>query len=126
MAYEYSVAALTAAHEAFLDVLDAETGNATIAVRSDAHVLLGVITLNDPAGSVNPATGQLTLTMLSREESAAATGDIGYIQVRDAEDAVHLTIPAVYGRDPVPGYAVFNTLFVDEGKPIEIDSITIG
>jgi hypothetical protein len=126
MSYAYSAPALVAAHTAFLNLLDAESGNATVAVRSASHVLLGVITLTDPAGSVNGSTGQLTLTVSTREESAPATGDISYIEVRDGAGTVHLTIPAVYGRDPVPGYAVFNTLFVDIGKPIELDSITIG
>ena len=70
----YSAAALVAANTSFLDLIDAETGAGSIAIRSAADVLLAEIMLTDPAGTVNGTTGQLTLTPDGREESSPAGG----------------------------------------------------
>ena len=125
--YTFSPAALIAAHTAFLNLIDTgAAANATITVHDSLDVLLGTITLDAPSGVVNGTTGQLTFTILTQEASAPATGEIDHIKIRDRDEAEHLTIPATFGAEPVAGYAVFNTLFVQAGKPVEIDSLTLG
>lgn len=121
-----SVAALVAAHTAFLALLNAGAGPALCRIRSAADVLLSEITLTDPAGTVNGTTGQLTLTPDGRDESANASGTAAYGELCDSDGNVHYAIPAQAGSTPVPGKLVVNTLTIVAGLPVEILSITIG
>lgn len=125
--YTYSVAAKVAAHTAFRDLID---GHATqpgqIRVRDAADVLLGTITLADPCGAVSGETGQVTFAPMTRDESGDVGGTIAYVEICDGAGAVHLALPAEAGTAPVAGKAVFNTLTVVAGAPIEISSVTVG
>lgn len=122
----YSAAAKIAANTAFKTLLDAEAGAASVALRDSADVLLAVVNLTDPCGTVNGTTGQLTLTPDGREESAPAAGTAAYAEIRDAADAVHLALPCQAGTEAVSGKCVMSTLAISAGAPVEIVSILIG
>lgn len=126
MTYQYSAAALIAAHTAFRTLVDGETGAVTLKVRDVADVLLATITLQDPSMSINGTTGQITLLIAAREESAPASGTADYAELCDGIGGVHLTIDCVAGTVAVPGYVVMNSLNVIAGGPVEVLLATIG
>jgi len=123
----YSVAALVAAHTSFLNLIDADpTLAGMIRIRDAADVLLAQIPLTDPAGTVNGATGQLTLTPAARDESADASSTAAYGELCDGTGLVHLALPAQAGLVAVSGKLVLNTLTVVAGGPVEVVSATVG
>lgn len=122
---EYSVAALVAAHTALLALIDTGSGNGTVKIRTSADALLATINLDDPAGTVNGTTGQLTLDP-DNVPNASATGTAAYGQVCDVAGNVVLALPASAGSSAVEGEIVINTLALVSGTPVEILSITIG
>jgi hypothetical protein len=121
----YSAQAKIDAHTAFLALLDAGAGNATIKIRNSADALLCTTTLTDPAGTVNGTTGQLTLTQ-SATATASSTGTAAYADICSVAGTVHLAIPAQAGTVAVSGKIVMNTLSIVSGGPVEIISCTIG
>lgn len=123
--YEYSVAALVAAHNALVTLIDTGSGNGTIKIRTSADALLATVNLDDPCGTVNGTTGQLTLD-IDNIPNASATGTAAYAQVCDVAGAVVLALPTQAGSSPVSGYMVINTLSLVSGTPFEIISATIG
>jgi hypothetical protein len=122
----YSAAAKIAAHTAFLALLDAGASNATIRIRDSADVLLAEIPLSDPAGTVNGTTGQLTLSISARDESANASGTAAYGEFCDSDGLVHLALPTQQGSVAVSGKLVLNTLTIVATTPVEILSAVIG
>ena len=138
MPYRYSIATIEAAHLAVLGKIDgaatpgkvkAYTGAQPATVETAASgTLLGTIVLADPAGSVSGVDGSLTVNAAgsTRDESADASGEIGYVRLTDGDDVGILDLPVQAGTLPVSGYAVFNTLTVVAGGPIELVSLVIG
>jgi hypothetical protein len=126
MSYEYSVAALVAAHTAFRDLVDGETGNAKILIRDSAEVLLAEIVLNDPCGTVAAGTGQLTLGVLTQEDDAPASGTADHAELVDGAGAVHLTLPCQQGSSAVSGACVLSSLAVVAGGDVNLISAVIG
>lgn len=122
----YSVAARVAAHTAFRDLIDAGPAGGFIRIRSASDVLLAQIPLTDPCGTVNGSTGQLTITMAGRDESADASGTAAYGEFCDSTGLVHLSLPAQAGSAPASGLIVINTLSIVAGAPVEVLSATIG
>jgi hypothetical protein len=134
----YAIAVIAAAHEAVLALLDAAvtpgqirayTGAAPATVETAATgTLLGTIILAKPAGEVSPGTGQLIIDhdASTRDESADASGTIGYVRITDGAGVGLIDLPAAAGTEPVSGQAVFNTLTVVAGGPIELASLTLG
>jgi hypothetical protein len=122
----YSAAALVAAHTAFKDLIDAGTAGGSIKIRDAADVLLATIPLTDPCGTVNGTTGQLTITMAGRDESADANGTAAYGEFCDSNGLVHLSLPAQAGSAAVPGKIVINSLSIVAGGPVEVLSATVG
>jgi hypothetical protein len=123
----YSVAALVAAHTTFRDLIDADPVLlGSIKIRDAADVLLAQIPLTDPPGTVNGATGQLTITPSGRDESANASGTAAYGELCDGAGLVHLALPAQAGLVAVSGKLVMNTLTVVAGGPVEALSVTVG
>lgn len=122
----YSVAAKVAAHTAFRDLIDAGPAAGSIKIRDAADVLLAQIPLSDPCGAVNGTTGQLTLSIAARDESADASGTAAYAEFCDSTGAVHLSLPAQQGAAAVSGYIVLNTLTIAAGGPVEVLSATVG
>jgi len=123
----YSVAALVAAHTTFRDLIDADPVLlGSIKIRDAADVLLAQIPLTDPPGTVNGATGQLTITPSGRDESANASGTAAYGELCDGAGLVHLALPAQAGLVAGSGKLVMNTLTVVAGGPVEALSVTVG
>lgn len=122
----YSAAALIAAHTSFRDLIDTGAGVGSIKIRDAADVLLGTHPLLDPCGTVNGTTGQLTLSLGARDESADANGTAAYAEICDVAGAVHLALPAQQGAAAVSGKVVLNTLTIVAGSPIEVISAVIG
>jgi len=122
----YSAAAKIAAHTAFRDLIDTGSGAGSIKIRNSADVLLATIPLSDPCGTVHGTTGQLTLSIAARDESADASGTAAYGEICDVAGAVHLALPAQAGTVAVADKIVLNTLTIAAGGPVEIASATIG
>lgn len=122
----YSAAALVAAHTSFKDLIDAGSGAGSIKIRDSADVLLAQIPLNDPCGSVNGTTGQLTFSIAGRDESADASGTAAYGEFCDSDGMVHLSLPAQAGGKAVSGKLVINTLTIAASTPVAVVSATIG
>jgi hypothetical protein len=122
----YSAAALVAAHTSFKDLIDAGTAGGSIKIRDAADVLLAQIPLTDPCGTVNGTTGQLTITLAGRDESADAAGEPAYGELCDSNGVVHLSLPAQVGSVAVSGKLVINTATIVAGGPVEVLSAVIG
>ena len=122
----YSAAALVAAHTSFRDLIDSGSAAGFVRIRSAADVLLATCPLNDPCGSVNGTTGQLTFSFNGRDESADATGTAAYAEFCDSDGDVHLALPAQAGSTAVSGKIVLNSLAIVSGGPVEIISATVG
>ena len=122
----YSAAALVAAHTSFRDLIDTGVGAGSIKIRSAADVLLATIPLADPCGSVNAATGRLTMAIAGRDESADASGTAAYGEICDVAGVVHHSLPAQQNASAVSGFITLNTLVVVALGPVEILSVTIG
>ena len=120
----YSTAAKIAAHNALLALIDADAAAATLRLRTAANADLAVITLTDPAGSVDGA-GLLTLTVAAREESATA-GTVDHAVICDGAGTVIITLPAQAGTVAVAGTVVLNTLTLTAGSPVESGDIVVG
>ncbi len=122
----YSAAALVAAHTSFRDLIDSGAGAGVIRIRSSTDVLLAEIPLTDPCGTVNGTTGQLTLSIAGRDESADATGTAAYGELCNSTGTVYLALPAQAGTTAVSGKLVINTLSIVAAGPVEVLSAVIG
>lgn len=121
----YSAEALIAAHTTFINLIDTGTAG-FVRIRSAADVLLAQVPLDDPCGTVNGTTGQITFAFDGRDESADATGTAAYAEFCESDGTVHLALPTQAGSSAVSGYLVLNTLAIVAGGPVEILSATIG
>ena len=122
----YSVAALVAAHTSFRNLIDSGTGAGFVRFRSATDVLLALVPLYDPCGTVNGATGQLTISIAGPDASADADGTCVYVEFCDSDGDVHLALPAQAGTVPVAGKVVMNTLTIAAGGPVAMLSATVG
>ena len=126
MSYVYSAAAKVAANTSFRELLDSESGNAKMLLVNSGGTTLATITFDDPCGTVNGTTGQLTLTVHQNEANAPETGTIDEARIVDGADNVHLTIPVKQGTAPDPGWVVVSSTSVIAGGAINAQSVTIG
>lgn len=122
----YSAAAKIVAHTAFRDLIDSGSGAGFIRIRDSADVLLGQVPLDDPCGSVNGTTGQLTFAIDGPDTSADASGTAAYGEFCDSDGDVHLALPTQAGGSAVSGKLVLNTLTIVATGTITIISATIG
>ena len=122
----YSPAALVGANTAFRDLLDSGAAAGSIKIRSAADALLAQVPLTDPCGTVNGTTGQLTITLAGRDESADASGVAAYGELCTSEGVVHLSLPAQAGGAAVSGAIVLSTLTIVAGGPVEVLSARVG
>ncbi len=122
----YSAAALVAAQTSFLDLIDAGVGAGFVRVRDAADVLLAQVPLNDPAGTVNGTTGQLTFSIAGPDTSADATGTAAYGEFCDSAGTVHLALPVAVGDTPQTGKIVLNTAYIEITAEVTLVSATIG
>jgi hypothetical protein len=121
----YSSQAKIDAHTAFLALVDAGTAG-SVKVYDNSDVLLATHLLQDPGGTVNGTTGQLTMAMSATIPNAVASGTAAYANVTSSAGTVHLGIPAQQGTVAVSGKVVFNTLTIISGAPVQIVSVVIG
>lgn len=122
----YSAAVLVAVHTELRDLIDAGAGAGLIRIRNAADVLLAEFTLDDPCGTVNGTTGQLTITVDVQEASANASGTAAYGEICTSDGTVRLALPAQAGSSAVSGKLVLNTLTITAGGPVNILSCVIG
>lgn len=122
----YSVAALVVAHTAFKNLIDAGAGAGSIKIRDAADVLLAQVPLNDPCGTVNGATGQLTFAIAGRDDAADAAGTAAYGEFCDSDGLVHLALPAQQNASVSSGYVALSNLTIVAGGPVEVLSATVG
>lgn len=122
----YSGAAKVAAHQAFVNLIDAGTAG-SLKIKSSTDVLLAQLTLNKPCGTVNGTTGQLTFNVTSvQDTSADNSGTAAYGEFCDSAGTAHLSLPAVAGTAPTNGYLVLNSLNILAGGPVILLSAVIG
>lgn len=122
----YSVAALVAAHTAFRDLIDSGSAAGFARFRDAADVQLAQVPLSDPCGTINGATGQLTISIAGPDASADADGTCAYVEFCDSDGDVHLALPAQVGTVPVSGKVVMNTLVIAALGPVAMLSATVG
>lgn len=122
----YSVASLVAAHTAFRDLMDSGIVAGYINILDSSDTVLSTVPLTKPCGSVNVATGQLTITADGVDGSAAATGTAAYGRFCDGAGVVHLSLPAQAGNAPAPGKLVMSSLAIEYAGPVEVISVTVG
>ena len=122
----YSVPALVAAHTSFRDLIDTGIGAGSIKIRDADDALLATIPLTLPCGTVDGATGRLTLTPDGGDEAADANGIAAYGEFCDADGVVHLSLPAQAGSGAVAGKLVISSLSIVAGGPVDVLSATVG
>lgn len=122
----WAASVLVTVHTAVRDAIDGGSGAGIIRIRDASDVLLGTITLADPCGTVNGTTGQLTLTVAARDESADASGTAAYGEICTSAGTVIVAMPAQAGSTPVAGKIVLPSLAISAGAPVEVLSATIG
>ena len=120
----YSVAALTNARQEFIDLLDTGVSASKFKLRDLNDVLLGTVTMTDPAGTID-GCGVLTLTGASAG-TGVAVGEAVYGEFTDSNDVVHLQLLTESGTAPVEGKVVINSLDIAVGSQITILSAVIG
>ena len=126
MATEYSLQAWINANTSLLDLIKAETGAATIKIKSAANVTLAEVVIDETANSaVNGTTGVLTLAILTQEDSTTE-GTASYAQVCDGAGNPHIQLPCQAGTAAVAGYCVVNTLNILAGQAFDVLSASIG
>lgn len=126
MSYTYSVDALVAANTAFRDLVDAQTGSASIVLTDDAGTVLGTVTLASPSASVDGATGQLAFSDDGTSHTAIADGTAVWAEIMDGAGVAHLTLPAVQDVTGLSGFCVINTITITNGAPIVLQSLLVG
>jgi hypothetical protein len=114
----FSAAAKVAAQNSLLALIDAGSGAGKLRIRTNADVLLWEAPFTDPAGTVNGATGILTITFPAGSPNAVATGTAAYGEVTDSSNTVIWSAPAESGSVAVAGKVVLNTVSVVSGSPI--------
>ena len=121
----WSPTVIVAAHTEMVTILSSGAAAPTLTIHDADDVLLGTITLPDPAGTVNPTTGAVTVTQQAREDSAPTEGVAAYSSLRDGDGVVHRSMPCQQGTVAVLGYCVLNSLQILQGSPVELVSLTI-
>ena len=123
--YEYAAATIVTAHTAVLDDIDGGSSNGEIRLYDESDTLLCTIDLDDPGGTVNGTTGQLTLD-IPADGTAVADGTCSYATITDSDGTVVVTLPAEAGASAVSGKIVINSLTIVTGADVSVTSATIG
>ena len=122
----YEATAYIAAHQALVDLLDAEGAAAYIKIYDSGDVLLVTLPLDYPSGVVNGTTGEITFSFGSASENGVATGTASYAEIFDFADVKHVSaIACSSGTTPVSGECVMTNLSVVSGAPVAGVSFTI-
>jgi hypothetical protein len=124
--YTFSADAKIAAHQSFVDLIDAGSSHGNLLIRDSADVLLASVPMNDPCGSVNGTTGQVTFSFSGPDTSADHDGNAAYAEFVDSNGVVHLSVPVQQGTSAVSGKVVMNTVAVVAGYPVTVVAATLG
>lgn len=116
--------AIYEANATLLTLLGAASGPAKITIHSNTDALLGTVALNDPAGTINVSTGELTLSAPGNG-SVSAGGTASYASLRDGNDVVYRSLPCAQGSSPVSGYCVVSSLALVLSEPLQLVSFSI-
>lgn len=123
----YSVAAKVHANTGFRDLIDAGVTGGSLKIRDADDVLLALIPLPKPCGTVAGDTGVLTLDVTAAEDNSAdVSGIAAYGEFCALDGTVHLALPTQAGTAPVAGKLVLNTLNIIATVPVTLLSATIG
>ena len=124
MAVTFAPVALASANNGMLTIIDGGTSAAYIAIYNADNILLAVVPLNSPGGTLDPL-GVLTLSIAGPDPSANATGTASYAVLQN-----DLTPVAVFdvkeGDAPENGYLVMQSTSIAIGEPVTILSVTFG
>lgn len=128
MAAEYlsswKPSAIYASNSALLTLLDAAATAAKVTIHNSSDTLLATITLDDPSGTLNGTTGELTLTAATNG-SVSASGTASYATLRDGDNTAYRSLPCSQGTSPLTGYCVISTLALSSGEPIQLVSFSV-
>lgn len=114
------------AHTGILSVIDGATDPGRITIHSSTDVLLCTIILDDPGGTVNQSTGQLSLTPAAAYFTIAADGVASYATLRDGNGTALRSANVQQGSSPVSGYCILSATDLYAGRPLALVSWTIG
>lgn len=123
--YSYSTDTIVSAHQAVVDKIDGGAGAGNIRIFDSADVLLAEIPLDDPCGTVNGTTGQITFTVTGTDESPTA-GEAEYADFCDSDDNMKIRLPVQEGGAAVSGYAVINSKNILADTTVSVVSAVVG
>jgi hypothetical protein len=124
---EFPDAVVVESQQAIYDYLiNAGTSGCFVRIYDANDIKLAAVPLDDPPGSVNGTTGQITLTATSPDSSAAATGTAAYCEIHTSVQQIVVRLPCEAGTATVSKRLVLNTLDILEGAEVSVSSITIG
>lgn len=124
MAYAYSLALWKDINQAIADRMAGGTGNPAANLRNAAGTVLATVVLDKTAMTVNAGTGELTMGVLTQEDSALVSGTADNLLLKDGDGTSVISLPCQQGVDPVAGKFVMNTTSIIAGIPFSITSLS--
>ncbi len=125
MSYQYEPVTLVSAHQALANLIDGG-GAGRIKIYDSAGMLLATFVLGTPCGTVDPATGRLTLAPAAPELNAPAAGVAHHAELLSGDGTKLLTMSVQAGTGPVPGALVVSVVNIVAGGTVELVSATFG
>ncbi len=126
MTYQYEPVVLAAAHQALADLIDGGGDVGRIKIYDSGGVLLATFVLQNPCGTVDTDTGQLTLAPAAPELNAPAGGVAHHAELENGDGDRLLTVSVQAGTGPVPGVLVVSVANIVAGGTVELVSATFG
>jgi hypothetical protein len=121
----YAVAALEAAHQSLVDLIDTDSpGSLTLFDADDVEI--ASFEFDVPCGTVSPTTGTLTFAMVETSAVVATAATVAYGAIADEAGTAYLSLPAAVGTAAASGYVVLNALEVAEGGTLTVMSVSVG
>lgn len=129
---KFATAVRSAMAQAIVDALDGGAGPGLLQFYTGAQpaspdvavttqILLGTLTLSDPAGTIT--TGVLTFDVITQDGAADANGDATWARLRDSTGSaiIDLDVSDTSGA----GAIKLNTIHIVAGGPILMNSLVI-
>lgn len=123
--YQYLPTTIAAIHAELLALIDAGTGAATVDFLQADSTPLAQVVLTDPAGTIDPTTGRLTLTSAG-PVTVAQSGTVALLLLSAPSGTPIMAFVPQVGAAPVEGAAVLQTLDLVAGAELSIESFTFG
>lgn len=121
---QFSDALNVSAQTAVRDAIDAGTGAGEFRLYSETDVLLAIITLDDPCGTID-AAGKLTITAATAG-TGAADGTATWGQFVDSDETWVLRAPVQGNASPVSGVITLSATAIITGATVSLVSATVG